>query len=773
MKYLSLEGLTEVVNNIKNLINTSATNTLTNSKKYTDGKVDTINSTMSTKASVSALDTHTSNTTSHITSTERTNWGAAYTHSQATHAPSNAQANQNAFSNVKVGSTTVVADTTTDTIELVGSNITITPDATNDKVTFAVADGSTSAKGLVQLTNSTSSTSTTTAATPSSVKSAYDLANTAKTNAATAQSTADSAVNKFNNLTSENIKNIFVADGDVIQMGYVGFAQLKIESSYVNRPIEFELICRGRETPCYVSVQFNNGDTTDPDLKSLRYCGCDYGIFIQKTDVSTWVLYYAKTEAYDSVTIADIKKATQGIAITYPNIFASTKPTENVTDATIGGSVKYASILSSVLPIDKGGTGATTAKVAEFNLLNGVVEVMDAIEDNTMLTMKYQTPDTSRGVLYSRKASLLWDYIKGKADNIYAKVSHGNHVPTTEAANNAKFLRNDNTWQTVTPANIGAATSDHTHNYAGSSSASGAATSANKINTDAGDSNTPVYFSNGIPVVCTSLDLNTSGSSATCTGNSATASKLANARKINLSGDMAGDVSFDGNADVTLNAYNYNCIVSKGNTNNFPYCRIAHVEGTGSHQENNITLYVTQGTNAKFGVLRIAARSQDQAATTSGYNYLTIDAKWLCRSGFNNTDFIIGIINTSGAWAADIFYKCDSSYASLRVKQLDSGNKDTFKRTWTLINSKEPNNTTTQSACTECYANVSDYKTYSSTVNPTDGMTVNYANNSDSVDGFGVSGSTGNYLRPINYGTSSLTAGTSALNTGYIYLQYE
>lgn len=42
-----------------------------------------------------------------------------------------------------------------------------------------------------------------------------------------------------------------------------------------------------------------------------------------------------------------------------------------------------------------------------------------------------------------------------------AASSHGNHVPTTETANNAKFLRNDNTWQTVTPANIGAATTNH------------------------------------------------------------------------------------------------------------------------------------------------------------------------------------------------------------------------------------------------------------------------------------------------------------------------
>ncbi len=51
--------------------------------------------------------------------------------------------------------------------------------------------GSTSASGIVQLTDSTSSTSTTTAATPNSVKSAYDLANTANTtaNGAIAKST--------------------------------------------------------------------------------------------------------------------------------------------------------------------------------------------------------------------------------------------------------------------------------------------------------------------------------------------------------------------------------------------------------------------------------------------------------------------------------------------------------------------------------------------------------------------------------------------------------
>ena len=53
--------------------------------------------------------------------------------------------NQNAFSNVLVGSTNVSADTATDTLTLsAGTFMTLTPDATNDKVTFTVNTGTTS-----------------------------------------------------------------------------------------------------------------------------------------------------------------------------------------------------------------------------------------------------------------------------------------------------------------------------------------------------------------------------------------------------------------------------------------------------------------------------------------------------------------------------------------------------------------------------------------------------------------------------------------------------
>ena len=48
---------------------------------------------------------------------------------------------KNVFGKVKVGSTTIEADTTQDTLELAaGDNVTLTPDTTNDKVTIAATD---------------------------------------------------------------------------------------------------------------------------------------------------------------------------------------------------------------------------------------------------------------------------------------------------------------------------------------------------------------------------------------------------------------------------------------------------------------------------------------------------------------------------------------------------------------------------------------------------------------------------------------------------------
>lgn len=69
---------------------------------------------------------------------------------------SGAEVNQNAFSNVVVGSTTIAADSKTDTLTLAGSNVTITPDATNDKVTIGITKANvTSALGYTPPTTNT------------------------------------------------------------------------------------------------------------------------------------------------------------------------------------------------------------------------------------------------------------------------------------------------------------------------------------------------------------------------------------------------------------------------------------------------------------------------------------------------------------------------------------------------------------------------------------------------------------------------------------------
>lgn len=77
-----------------------------------------------------------------------------------------AEPNQNAFSNVVVGSTTIEADTKTDTLTFVaGNNITLTPDATGNSVTIASIDTDTKVTNTLATTTKAYITGTTSATT--------------------------------------------------------------------------------------------------------------------------------------------------------------------------------------------------------------------------------------------------------------------------------------------------------------------------------------------------------------------------------------------------------------------------------------------------------------------------------------------------------------------------------------------------------------------------------------------------------------------------------
>lgn len=114
---------------------------------------------------------------------------------------------------------------------------------------------------------------------------------------------------------------------------------------------------------------------------------------------------------------------------------------ENYLDLAADGTT-----LGKPLAVDSGGTGASTAKAARYNLFNDMGFESPVVSDNHPIVMAYVAPSTANGAVYRLKASQLWEYIKTKASAVFAAKTH-------------------------------------THSYAGSSTAGGAADSAKKWDT--------------------------------------------------------------------------------------------------------------------------------------------------------------------------------------------------------------------------------------------------------------------------------------------------
>jgi hypothetical protein len=94
-----------------------------------------------TKADITALGIPAQDTTYSAATTSANGLMSKEDKSKLTGIAAGAEVNQNAFSRVTVGSTNIDADSKTDSLTLVaGTNVTITPDATNDKITIAARD---------------------------------------------------------------------------------------------------------------------------------------------------------------------------------------------------------------------------------------------------------------------------------------------------------------------------------------------------------------------------------------------------------------------------------------------------------------------------------------------------------------------------------------------------------------------------------------------------------------------------------------------------------
>lgn len=720
-KYISFNNLTNFLSNLKNIfatktevnaksdkVHSHSISDITNLQSTLDGKASTSHGTHVTysttapvmngtanvgsastvarsdhrhpidtsRAAQTSLDSHTSNTTSHITSTERSNWNTAYTHSQSTHAPSNAEPNQNAFSNVKIGDITIAADIKTDTITLVaGDNVTLIPDATNDIITISSKDTNTtysagtgislsgttfSNSGVRSIStgssNGTISVNTNGTSANVAVKglgsaaytasTAYDAAGTAQTKSdaalASAKAYTDSVksdllngagtaydtLKELGDLINENVDAIEALE--TVATNKANASDLTSHISNKSNPHNVTLSQLGLTATASeinkmdgitaTTTELNILDGVTATTAEINYLdGVTSSIQTQldgKAASGHTHSYAGSSSAGGAATSAnklntDAGSATQPVyfsggvpvATTYTlgksvpsnavftdthytskNVVGATNATSNTATALTNGNVYINSVENGAVTSSHkiSGSGATTVTTdtsgniiisstdnnttysaagsslglvksgGDVTISSGVITVNDDSHNHTISNI-----DNLQSSLDAKQATITGGASTITSSNLTASralISDGSGKVAVSAVTSTELGYLDGVTLNVQTQLDGKSPTSHTHSYAGSSSVGGSATSAVKLDTStAGDANTPVYFSGGKPVACTSLDLNTSGSSASCTGNSATATKLQTARTIALGTGATGTAtSFDGSGNITI-----------------------------------------------------------------------------------------------------------------------------------------------------------------------------------------------------------------------------
>lgn len=319
-------------------------------------------------------------------------------------------------------------------------------------------------------------------------------------------------------------------------------------------------------------------------------------------------------------------------------------------------------------------------------------------------------------------------------------------VPAPAAGASTRYLRSDGTWQVPPDTTY----SDATQSAHGLMSVTdkkkldGIAEGANKITVDSAmssSSTNPVQ--NKIVQAALNGKSNTNhthnyAGSSSAGGVANSAAKLSTARNISANDDYIMNFNFDGSGNVSTQLRAYNAIIAVANANNYPYHRFAKLDTlTDSYQDRVTNLLITQDFNGGgWGICRIVLRTNNQSNTLS-----SASVDWLVRCGLAADSVQIGLYTKDGSTYADAFFKTVGTYWSTTIRNLGSGSRGNIGRTWTFINSSETNNTTTTDKKTsyEVYVSLADAGTklhnqaYTTTIAGVDVGTVKYANTSGSA----------------------------------------
>ena len=198
------------------------------------------------------------------------------------------------------------------------------------------------------------------------------------------------------------------------------------------------------------------------------------------------------------------------------------------------------------------------------------------------------------------------------------------------------------------------------------------------------------------------------------TGNATSATKLQTARKIILGNDLQGEVSFDGTKDVTFTASSYYASIGGGNTQNYPWRRIATTGTvTSDYVDKDIVIAIRHSYNGGgYGIAKVSLRANQASAGATA----NCEVRWLIRQNIAHDSLQAGFRNTAKDTYVDLFYKV-GTWPRAKVYQLQGD------RSWTLISSTEADNTTTSDKKTssEAYATIAAAatalgRTYTSTI---------------------------------------------------------
>ncbi len=240
------------------------------------------------------------------------------------------------------------------------------------------------------------------------------------------------------------------------------------------------------------------------------------------------------------------------------------------------------------------------------------------------------------------------------------------------------------------------APASHSHSYAGSSSAGGPATSANKLNTNAGGATTPVYFNNGIPVACTPYS-SASVNYATKATNDAGGNPIHKTylKDIGSDGQSLSLIKGDGTSKTTY-INKQITLRSSSNTDKGKYLKFATIDLSSApawdYCSGTLSFGMTEGVSV-LGLLKFEFRNGGTAGTL-GSGILT----WVSLNSLDYASNVVAVKNSSNAY--ELYYKPVRDYESPSVTLIDVAGTKYFQfGLGTFVTSVTPVYTSSLASC--------------------------------------------------------------------------